>query len=140
MRLYLDTSALLKLYLREPGSASLRLTTHSCRPWLFTSRVTYAETLAGLARACREGRITARTYRTKSQQFEENWRQLHVVEVTAAALLPCGDLIERYGLRGFDAVHLCAAQWLERPDFACFDDRLRSAAREEGLTLVPETV
>jgi hypothetical protein len=34
-------------------------------------------------------------------------------------------------------VHLCAALWIGRPLFACFDTRLRAAAEAEGLTPVP---
>lgn len=135
--LYLDTSALLKLYLREPGAEAFRRAAGAYRPWLFTSRVAYAETLAGLARVLRESRISRRTYRRKRIQFESGWAALHVVELSSEVLAPAAGLIEKHGLRGFDAVHLCSALWLDGPDFACFDRRLRSAARAEGLTPVP---
>jgi len=135
--LYLDTSAVLKLYLQEPGSAEFREDVGRSQGRLFTSRVTYAETIAGLARVHREHRITRHTYRRKRAQFESDWMALQIVEVTQQVLRPCPALIEKYALRGFDAIHLGSAIWLEVAAFACFDVRLRSAAQGEGLALIP---
>lgn len=135
--LYLDTSAVLKLYLQEPGSKELREEVERFQGSLFTSRVTYAETIAGLARAHREDRITRHAYRQKGTEFESDWTALQIVELTQEVLRPCLVLIEKYALRGFDAIHLCSAMWLELAGFACFDERLRSAAQGEGLSLVP---
>jgi uncharacterized protein len=138
--LYLDTSAVLKLYLEEPGSEELRKHTEGLPGRLFTSRITYAETLAGLARVHRESRITRPAYRQQRARFESDWGALQIVEVTREVLRPCPLLVERYLLRGFDAIHLCSALWMERADFACFDERLRTAARGEGLALFSDRV
>jgi predicted nucleic acid-binding protein len=135
--LYLDTSAVLKLYLREPGSVALREDVKRFERRLFTSRVTYSETIAGLARVHREHRLTRQAYREKRTQFESDWITMQIVEVRREVLQPCAVLIERYALRGFDAIHLCSAVWLDVAGFACFDERLRSAAQGEGLSLVP---
>ena len=62
---------------------------------------------------------------------------IHVVEVNREVLSPAEGFIEQHGLRGFDAVHLCCAIWIGKPVFACFDQRLREAARAEGLRVVP---
>lgn len=70
----------------------------------------------------------------------------HIVEVTATSwapsLLPPSlagveRIIEQHALRGFDAIHLCAALSLGTPEFACFDTRLRKAAEAEGLGVIP---
>jgi predicted nucleic acid-binding protein len=134
--LYLDTSALLKLYLREPGSLSFRRAVDKHSPWLFTSRVAYAESLAGLARAAREHRIAARAYRQKRSRFDSDWRTLHIVELNEEVLAPCASLIERYRLRGLDAIHLCSAIWASGSVFGCFDEKLCHAASAEGLPLL----
>jgi hypothetical protein len=134
--LYLDTSAVLKLYLSESGALSFRRTVETHAPWLFTSRVTYVETLAGLARARREDRITNRSHQQKERQFALDWLAFHVVELTEEVLEPCSRVIAAHALRGFDAIHLCSALWARGSAFACFDERLREAARAEGLTLV----
>ena len=62
---------------------------------------------------------------------------MFVVELTAEVLSEAARLIERHGLRGLDAIHLCSALWIGQPSFACFNDRLRIAAVAEGLPLAP---
>lgn len=133
--LYLDTSALIKLYLSEPESAQTEKVVRANTPWLATSRVTYAETLSVLHRCLRDRRISPAAYKLQKKTFLSDWNALHVVEVTEAILSHASPLIERHSLRGFDVIHLCSALWLGQPLFACFDDRLRNAAGAEGLSL-----
>ena len=61
-----------------------------------------------------------------------------MVELSAKVAGRAGDLAERRGLRGFDAIHLASALEVEEltglmPDFCCYDVRLREAASGEGL-------
>ena len=61
-----------------------------------------------------------------------------VVELSAKVAKRAGELAERRGLRGFDAIHLASALEVEEltglmPDFYCYDVRLREAASDEGL-------
>ncbi|HYL38084.1 MAG TPA: type II toxin-antitoxin system VapC family toxin [Bryobacteraceae bacterium] len=133
--LYLDTSALIKLYLSEPESARTEKAVRANAPWLATSRVTYAEALSVLHRCLRDRRISQASYKLQKKTLLADWNALHVVEATEAILSHAGPLIERHSLRGFDAIHLCSALWLGQPLFACFDDRLRNAAAAEGLSL-----
>lgn len=135
--LYLDTSALAKRYITEPESPTLEATVREEEGRLFTSAVTYAEMLATLARCLREQRLSQRLYRRQQKTFLADWNVLHIVQVTPDVLAPAVGLIERHGLRGFDAIHLCSALWVGTPRFACFDERLRRAAASEGLTLIP---
>ena len=135
--LYLDTSALAKLYVIEAGSSEMKSVIEQSDSGLFTSRVTYAETLSLLARLVRERRISRKAGLRQKEIFLRDWNALHIVEVTASSLASADRIIEQHGLRGFDAVHLCAALSLGKPDFACFDARLRKAAEAEGLTVIP---
>ena len=57
MILYLDTSALVKLYVREPGTDETRARLDDAS-MVATSRVAYPEARAALARRQREGGIT----------------------------------------------------------------------------------
>ena len=52
--LYLDTSALAKLYVREPETSEVRRLVGANSGLVFTSIVTYAEMLAVLARCRKE--------------------------------------------------------------------------------------
>lgn len=54
-------------------------------------------------------------------------------------LVQAGDIAERYGLGGYDAVHLASA--LTVPDryllMVAWDRRLRAATEQAGLALAP---
>jgi len=135
--LYLDASALAKLYITEPGGSQMPGVIREHRDAVFTSIVTYAETLSVLARSMRERRISPREYQVAKKAFLADWPAWHVIEVTQTVLAPAARLIERHGIRGFDAMHLSSALWVGNPAFACFDARLRKAAAAEGLAVVP---
>jgi predicted nucleic acid-binding protein len=53
-----------------------------------------------------------------------------------------GDLAERFGLRGYDSVHLAAAEavWRELPGVefrvVVFDEKLTAAARAMGIPVI----
>jgi predicted nucleic acid-binding protein len=134
--LYLDSSALVKLYLRETESQAVEALVQGHEPLLFTSIVAYPEVLSTLVRALRAHRISKPDHELAKRRFLRDWSRLNVVELNPSVLGPAAALIESHGLRGFDAVHLCSALWLGLPDFLCFDRRLREAARNEGLTVV----
>ena len=133
--LYLDTSALAKLYVAEPDSNLISKTVQANSSWLATSRVTYAEMLSVLNRCLTARRLSPVSYKLQKKAFLEDWNSFHVVELTGAVLSDAGRLIERYALRGLDVIHLCSALRLAPASFACFDDRLRTAAAAEGLLL-----
>ena len=127
----------MQLYIAGPESANTEQAIRANTPWLVTSRVTYAEVLSVLNRCLLDRRISREAYRLQKKTFLVDWSALHIVEVTQAVLQNAGSLIERHALRGFDALHLGSALWMGRPRFACFDERLRSAAEAEGLELTP---
>lgn len=141
MILYLDTSALVKLYVREVGSVRVR-------NWLkrstaaATSVVAYAEARAAFARLRREGLTNPRRHRERVAQLNADWESFMRIELTASVLRLAGETAETYELRGFDSIHLASALWLrDRTDipcaFAVFDRRLRDGAAHAGLTPLP---
>lgn len=135
--LYLDSSALAKRYVAEPGGDQVQALMEANRGRLFTSVATWAEVLSVLARCQRESRFSAREYRLQQRAFSLDWSALHAIEVILPVLAPARRLIERHALRAYDAIQLCSALWIGRPLFACFDERLRRAAAAEGLTVAP---
>lgn len=137
--LYLDTSALVKLYVREKGSAAVARQLGMADA-AASSIVAYAEARAAFARLLRE-RPAARTrHRQRMEQLGRDWNRYAVVELTPALSHNAGELAERHGLRGFDAIHLASALWLKSTwagelSFMAFDARLASAADSAGLTI-----
>jgi predicted nucleic acid-binding protein len=140
MTVYLDTSSLVKLYVAEPGSDDVREVVGQATV-VSTSLLAYAETRAALARLRREGALTAATFSLAKRQFENEWPAYFAVEVTDSLWRAAGEMAERYGLRGFDSVHLASFAEVARGSgvgttrFSSFDDRLNDAARKLTRTL-----
>lgn len=133
---YFDTSALIPLIVEEPGSeVASRLWEEAER--VVTVRLAYPEGRAALAGARRLGRLTPRRQRAAREGFEDLWRQLDRVEVTAGLAQRAGDLAEELGLRGYDAVHLAAAETIADPELVVVagDGPLCDAAMTLGLAV-----
>lgn len=138
MILYLDTSALAKMYLEEEGSEQVRQWADDAEA-LATSRVALAELAAAVARRQREGDLTDDEVGQIRSAMMEDWSHfvtVHLDEHRAA------DLSFHHELRGFDAIHLAAA--LQVSDavqdipvrFSCFDHRLLKAASARGFEVL----
>jgi len=136
---YLDTSALVKLYVEEEGSARVRKAVNSAEESI-TSVVAYAESRAALARARRERMLTPQSHRAAVAAFDADWGALAIVRLEEELARRAGALAEKHALPGFDAIHLASAlasiSGVEGAAFACFDERLGKAARREGLRAI----
>jgi predicted nucleic acid-binding protein len=102
------------------------------------SAIAEVEARAGLARARRGGRLTARREREAWARFERIWSTSALLAVDRTLLAIATDLAGRCGLRGYDAVQLAsglrAADVTGSPGFVCLDRELNEAAVAEGLT------
>lgn len=137
MKLYVDTSAFVKLVVGEDGSAKMEALWSA--PACVTSCLTYAEARAALAAAERRGRISGREARRAGGRLESLWDEVVAVSVDAPLSSSAGDLAATHGLSGADAVHLATALAVAGDDlaFATWDERLGRAAAAVGFTLVP---
>jgi predicted nucleic acid-binding protein len=144
MNLYLDTSALVKLYVEEVGSQLVRWGLDQAE-LVATSEIAYLEARAALARRRREKAFSLPSYRRLLEEFELDWDRFVVVDVTMPLLRDASSLAEQYPLRAMDALHLASAQLIgprsaeESLMFASWDDALDRAAKREGLALLRET-
>ena len=141
MMLYLDTSALVKLYVDEPLSQELSAAVDESEA-VATSLLAYAEAMAAFARARREARLSPHGYRHIVDAFEEDWPRYIVVEVTDRLVKNAGNLAVSRALRGYDALHLASALSLRErvPSavmFVAFDRELNIAAKREALRIHP---
>ena len=141
MNLYLDTSALVKLYVEEEGSrvvhGALQQASVSA-----TSSIAYVEARAALARRRREGGLVATEYRRAMRSLNADWVHYQRVPVTDELIHKAGEMAESLHLRAYDAVHLASALTIAagletQVMFACWDVGLDDAARRAGLQLLP---
>ena len=151
--LYLDASALVKRYVREQGSDAVQARFEAGEK-IFTSALSYAEVQAALAKLYRMGKrrrdtgLRRREFVRARKRFVEDWLfSLSILELDTKAMTALPDLVERYPLRGADAVHLSSALWLRdmcsvvpafsrgeaRVEFGVADKTLAQTAAQCGL-------
>jgi len=136
---YLDTSAWVKLYVREDGSKELHKLIRKAEA-LAASVVAYPEARAAFARLKAEGLTSDAKHQQRLAQLNLDWENMLRVELTPTIVRSAGDLAEVYGLRGFDSIHLASAVWLKEKtktplQFAVFDQRLKAAALRAGVVV-----
>ena len=138
MILYLDTSSLLKHYLREPGSDDVAMWIEGA-DLVATSRATLAEAAATLSRRPRGGGLARNACHDALADVRRDWADYLTVDLDEHR---AATLAWRRRLRGFDSVQLAAALTvgeLAEPEalvFSSFDPELNEAARAEGLTVL----
>jgi len=135
--IYLDSSALVKRYVSEPGSGAVDrlLADHPCAA---TSRLSYPEILSALNRKHRAKEISARVLGELVAAFESDWGKLFILEFDEELWPVIRQALRKHAIRGADSVHLASAMGLRsalREDvvFACADEKLLDAARAEKL-------
>ncbi len=136
--LYLDTSALLKAFIAEEGTAEVRAWMQAADVHA-SSGITALEIASALARLSREGATKAAIAKAHAG-FEAAWKDFAQVEVDEV-LGQAARLVSKHPLRSLDAIHLASALRIQSSghdiEFACSDDRLSAAARVEGLKVLP---
>jgi len=135
---YLDTSYLIKIYVREPG-------TREVEAWM-TGRSHFVcahhgrlELFAGLKRHLREGRIDVRGFRQMLAQIDADAKSRLVewLPITSSLVdAACRKVVELPGsvfLRAADALHLACAADAGLKDIYSHDRHLLAAALHFGL-------
>ena len=133
---YFDTSAVVPLLVAEAGSARAASLWDSADR-VVSARMLYPEGRAALAQAHRLGRLTPRQLREVVTELDSHFDQLDLVEIDDTLARRAGELAELHGLRGYDAVHLAAADRVRDPDLVLVagDGSLLDAARAEGIAV-----
>ena len=141
MILYLDTSALVKRYFKEPYSEQLSTVWKKAAD-IVISAVGYAETMAAFYRKRQEADLEDAQFKKITEIFRTDWNSFIRVAVTDDLNSLVDRIASTHQLRGFDAIHLSTALLVKRRLnenflFCCFDERLSAAARKEGLETFP---
>ena len=116
---FLDSSALVKRYVSETGSAWIQqITDPQTGNSLFIARITWVEVRSAFARRQREGSLTSTDTTLITQRFRFNLNnQYQVIELDSTLAETAGQLVSQYPLRAYDAVQLASVLLLQ-PAFA----------------------
>lgn len=130
---YFDTSSIIPLLIEEPGSetaAALGRSGSAGEPSLL-----YTEGHAALAQASWGQRLEQRHLRRAVTDLLNLYGQLDLVEITDALVRRAGSLADIYALRGYDALHLAAVEFVKDNElvFVSGDANLCQAADDLGL-------
>jgi len=135
--LYLDTSVIVKLYIREDDSDEVMAAVADASI-VATSLIAYPEACAAFERRRRDKSVSPVALKAARHAFESDWSSWIAVGLDTDLALQSARLAERHGVRAADAVHLAsfervlAAAGDEEVRFLCADERLSQAARRLG--------
>ena len=144
MILYLDSSAIVKKYVSEPGSSEMESAIEQAEA-IGTNTVSRAEVVAALRKAVRVNLIAEKDGETAVRSFNKRWRDLVRTRVTERVVRHAAGLAWNHELRGYDSVQLAsAAAWQQalgrRVTLATFDLQLWEAAQKIGLAVFPNNL
>lgn len=142
--LYLDTSALMKLWLYEPTSEEVHRAFEDA-PRVASCAIARLEARATLARVLRERRLPYAHLPVVEQKVAQDLDQMTFLGVDDYLITAAGALASRHPLKSLDALHLATALVLPHTFpgmpwvFMTFDLKLSRAAAAEGLNVWPPT-
>jgi predicted nucleic acid-binding protein len=135
---YLDTSALVKLTIDEPGSDWA--STLWAVSWDRVSAVIIeVEGRAALARARRAGRLTPSGLDEARAKLTSLLGDLQLVRVDRSLVTRAGDLAEEHRLRAYDAVHLATVELVQPELVTSADIAFCEAASAMGFDVANPT-
>lgn len=129
--LFVDTSALLKRYVDEPGTAQVLELMDRDPEWV-ASALAQAEAEVTL---CNLG-LGAEVEVRQRRRLRDDWERFLVVPIDGPCLARAAEIGCEQRVRTLDAVHLAAADRLPKPiTLLTFDRRQAEAGQEIGLLI-----
>ena len=143
---FVDSSGLVKRYVREVGTAWVRrLTRRSPSTVIYIARITAVEVTSAVARRRKGRTLTSREASSILHRFRQHLAGRYtVIEITPALFHEAMRLANTHALRAYDAAQLAAALEISQKEqdagFApvtliSADQALNDAAQAEGLTV-----
>jgi len=142
MTAYLDTSAVVKLYVHDEGVALDLATVLDSFESVTTSRLTFVEARAALAAARRAGRLTPERHETAVSDLSGMWTTFNIIDLSQDVAHDAGEVAETFGLREGDAVQLASLRALAVASvpLVAWDVRLRQVAIANGFACYPAEI
>jgi predicted nucleic acid-binding protein len=124
---YVDSSALLKLYLEEPDSEYAENLLIGAGDWL-TGRHTTVEVRRSLTR-----HLDGQELAAAQRQFQRDLENISIVELTTEVCEVAAQLAEATGIRTLDALHMGAAKVAGQGSLPLITFDLRQAQAAHAL-------
>jgi predicted nucleic acid-binding protein len=132
MKVFVDSSALAKRYVKETGSGQMREILNNTSELAF-SIILVPEIVSALNRRLREKRLAKDDYQNIKNKFIEDVNDAVVLQLTPDVVNSTIKLLEQNILRAMDALHIaCALEW-KCDLFVTADKRQLKTANREGL-------
>jgi uncharacterized protein len=138
--IYLDSSALVKLFVPEKESDDLNQALVGAED-VIVSDLALTEMASALGRRTREGSLTSAESRRLYREAEKLAASCRRVELTPPIHRHSERLLlsRETPLRSLDALHIATALDAEAATFVTYDPRQRAAAASQGLFVIPES-
>lgn len=141
MNVYLDTSAVVKLYHDEEGSDRLETYIEKQAETIFLSELAKLEFRSAVWRRVRMQEIDQNAALNVIACFEQDDDNYNWIKLQAKLVQSASDLFENYGgqgLRTLDALQLASALTVKSADcvFLTWDSLLKSFFVKEGLPMI----
>jgi predicted nucleic acid-binding protein len=131
---FFDTSAFIKRYINESGSAEIQKLFEEA-DHVGISILLPVEAVSTFARLKREQRISEKQYRLLKDELFEDIRDITIISLSPQILRSAIEALENNSIKALDAIHIgCALEY--QPDFfvSCDAQQLSAAARS-GLRI-----
>lgn len=144
---YVETSAAVKLYVREPGTERmLRLADPAGGNTLAVLGLTRVEFQSAIRQRERAGDVTHEIADSLIGAMDEHLTNFFLVQpLTDLVMQEAAALLDRHALRAYDAVQLAGCIMLRarlgrHATFVCSDRQLLKAAADEGIAVLDPSV
>ena len=135
MRVFFDSSAFVKRYVREAGTDAVLAWCDQASE-LCLSGIALPEIVSAFCRLQREERISPLQYRQLKGQLLADIADAAVGDLTPEVIRHAIVGLEKNVLRGMDAIHLGSALALQADVFVSADARQCAAAEKAGLRVI----
>lgn len=141
-RAYLDSSSIVKRYVEEPGSRTVRdvyLKAYSAELTIAFSSWNMGEVLGAFDKAFIRGNLSGEDYLAARKRFLLETRRLMRLEVLRLIplrlklLIECWGLLEKYHVYQADSIQITSAKAIDATQFFTGDKKLHEVANAEGL-------
>jgi predicted nucleic acid-binding protein len=135
MRVFFDSSAFAKRYVREEGT-DIVLTWCDQATELCLSGIALTEIVSAFCRLLRENRVSPAQYRNLKAMLMADISDAAICDLTPEVIRHSIIALENNALRGMDAIHLGSALALNVDVFVSADARQCVAATQAGLKVI----